>query len=177
MGEQFLHIRTKTLHTSIQRVEFIHAIASSSQRNHTIHHRFAESLAVPLDSLPAFHSFSFSTHSLDCIDDRFIVSHFFISTASHRWVRALRFSLCDKMDNHHSQCIHIYFWRPFFIKQNFFRIITNTFSRVHSTLYFYHLVELALGSNSSHIHQLLLATNSLLISQVRLLERKAHCGI
>lgn len=68
---------------SIRRVEFIHAIASSSQRNHTIHHRFVESLAVPLDNLPAIHSFSFSTHSFDCIDDRFIVSHLFISTASH----------------------------------------------------------------------------------------------
>ena len=45
---------------SIRRVEFIHAIASSSQRNHTIHHRFVESLAVPLDNLPAIHSFSFS---------------------------------------------------------------------------------------------------------------------
>ena len=48
---------------------------------------------------------------------------------------------------------------------------------VHSTLCFYHLDELALGSNSSHIRQLSLATNSLLISQVHLLERKAHYGI
>ena len=176
MGEQFLHIGTKTLYISIGRAEFILAIASSSQRNHTIHHRFDESRADPADNLPTNHSVSFSSHSLDCLDNRFIVSHLFIST-NHIRVQTLRLALCNKMDNHHPQGIHIYFWRPFFIKQNFFRVITNTFSFVHATPLFYHLVELASGSSNSHTHQLGLATSSLLVSQGHLLERKAHYGI